>query len=227
MDTILVVGINGAIGKTVAVLFTEKGMKCLGTTSRRDAIPDNAKNLFYLDLQDDSSITMLQKRLPKLDGIIFCAGFEPQRSLIETDTAHHHKMMDIHVSGPMFIVQSLREKIKKGGAIIFISSVAAQKGSYDPSYAIAKAAIIGMTRTFAKELSVDKIRVNAIAPGLVRGTPVHKRMTIAFRENHLQNSLLQQLTTTQDCAAAIYFLYTQKQMTGQLVHINGGQYFGN
>lgn len=227
METILVVGINGAIGKAVADLFVEKGIKCLGTTSRKAKASLAGKDLFYLDLEDHSSITDLKKELPALNGIVFCAGFEPQCSLAETDTEHHRKMMDIHVTGPLFVVQSLKEKIRKGGAVIFISSVSAQKGSYDPSYAIAKSAVGGMTRTFARELAGDKIRVNAIAPGLVKGTPVHKRMTAGFRENHLQNTLLQQLTTTKDCAEAIYFLYTQKQVTGQLVHINGGQYFGN
>ncbi len=227
METILVVGIYGGIGKAVADLFAEKGIHCLGTSSRKNQVPAASKDIFYLDLQDHASINTLKKDLPKLDGIVFCAGIEPQRSLAETDAAHHQQMMDIHVTGPLFVVQALREKIRKNGSIIFISSVAAQKGSYDPSYAIAKSAVGGMTRTLAKELAADKIRVNAIAPGLVKGTTVHKRMTPDFREKHLQNTLLQQLTTTQDCAEVIYFLYTQKQVTGQMVHINGGQYFGN
>ncbi len=227
METILVVGINGAIGRAVAKLFTEKGIKCIGTSSQKVQISAASKELFYLDLQDHSSITSLKKDFPMLNGIVFCAGFEPQHSLIETFPAHHQKMMDLHVSGPLFVVQSLKEKLKKGSAIIFISSIAAQKGSYDPSYSIAKSAVGGMTRTLAKELAIDKIRVNAIAPGLIKGTPVYKRMTPDFREHHLQNTLFQKLTTTKDCAETIYFLYTQKQVTGQLVNINGGQYFGN
>lgn len=223
----MVIGINGAIGETVADLFSGKDIRCLGTTSRKDKIKAANKTLFYLDLENFSSIVDLQKSIPMLNGIVFCAGVEPQYSLSETDMVHHRKMMDIHVTGPLFVVKSLKEKIKKGGAIIFISSVAAKKGSYDPSYAIAKLAVEGMTKTLAKELAVDRIRVNAIAPGLVKGTPVHKRMTPDFRENHLKQTLLQQLATTKDCAEAIYFLYTQKLVTGQLVHINGGQYFGN
>ncbi|MDP1974007.1 MAG: SDR family oxidoreductase, partial [Sediminibacterium sp.] len=84
-----------------------------------------------------------------------------------------------------------------------------------------------MTRTLANELSAKKIRVNAIAPGLVKDTPVHKGMTPDVKEKHLKQTLLNQLTTASDCAEAIYFLFTQQQMTGQVVHINGGQYFGN
>lgn len=227
METILLVGINGAIGNAVSELLVQNGIKCIGTTSKKTDPAVKKKDLFYMDLGDPDSIIALQKTIPQVNGMVFCAGYEPQVSLTETTASHHRKMMDIHVSGPLFVVQSLRSKIKKGGGIIFISSVAAQKGSYDPSYAIAKSAVDGMTRTLARELAKDKIRVNAIAPGLVKGTPVHKRMTPDFRENHLNNTLLQQLTTTTDCAEGIYFLLKQKQVTGQVLHINGGQYFGN
>lgn len=224
MDTILVVGINGAIGKAVAQYFTAQGYKCIGTSSKKLA---GKKALLFLDLQNPQSIADLAKSVPKLAGIIFCAGLKPSANLANTTLAHHQQMMQLHVSGPLFVVQALEHKVKKNGAVVFISSIAAQKGSYDPSYAIAKSAVIGMTRTLANELSEKKIRVNAIAPGLVKDTPVDKGMSPDFRQKHLKQTLLQQLTTATDCAEAIYFLFTQQQMTGQVVHINGGQYFGN
>lgn len=227
METILIVGINGSIGNAVATFFTEKGIRCLGTSSRKDFLKSKVSGMFFLDLTDFESILALNSKLPSLSAIVFCSGLEPSCSLNETDTKHHYNMMNIHVSGPLFVVQALKGKIKKGGSIIFISSIAAQKGSYDPSYAIAKSAVGGMTRTLAIELATSLIRVNAIAPGLVKNSPVHKRMTPDFRVKHLKKTLLKKLTTSNDCAQAIYFLYTQKQVTGQLVHINGGQYFGN
>lgn len=224
METILLVGINGAIGKAVYDLFTKKGIRCLGTSS---GIASKSKKTFYLNLEEPDSIIRLKKVLPQLNGIVFCAGFEPQLSLAETSFTHHKKMFDIHITGPLFVVKALSQKIKKGGSVIFISSVAAQKGSYDPSYAIAKSGVNGMTKTLAKELAPRKIRVNAISPGLVKGTPVHRRMTEDFKENHVKNTLLHRLATVEDCAEGIFFLFTQKQITGQLIHINGGQYFGN
>jgi 3-oxoacyl-[acyl-carrier protein] reductase len=127
----------------------------------------------------------------------------------------------------LFVVKAIQNKVKKNGSILFISSIATKKGSYDPSYAIAKSAVNGMTITLANELVAKPIRVNAIAPGLVKDSPVHKGMTADFREKHLKQTLLNKLTTTADCAEAIYFLFSQHQMTGQVVHINGGQYFGN
>lgn len=227
MDTVLIVGINGAIGNATARFFKEQGFHCIGTTSNMQQCNAASSDLLYLDFNNQDSIVGLTKKLPALSGIIFCAGVKPSTNLTDTTLAHHQLMLNMHVSGPLFVVKALQQKVKKNGAIVFISSIAAQKGSYDPSYAIAKSAVTGMTRTLANELSAKKIRVNAIAPGLVKDTPVHKGMTPDFREKHLKQTLLQQLTTATDCAEAIYFLFTQKQMTGQVVHINGGQYFGN
>jgi 3-oxoacyl-[acyl-carrier protein] reductase len=227
METILIVGIQGSIGRAVSALFSGHGIECIGTTSRKMNPSLDQKRLLFVDLEEQNSIEALASKVPPLSGIVFCGGIEPQRALNDTNRAHHLKMMDIHVSGPLMMVRCLKGKLARGGCIIFISSVAAQRGSYDPSYAIAKAAVGGMTKTLARELSADEIRVNAIAPGLIEETPVYERMTLDFRQKHMNESLTKRLTTTADCADAIYFLYTQKQITGQVLHINGGQYFAN
>ncbi|MFY8025112.1 MAG: SDR family NAD(P)-dependent oxidoreductase [Sediminibacterium sp.] len=227
MDTVLIVGINGAIGNATARFYREQGFRCIGTTSKVQQRNTESLDLLYLDLNNQDSIVGLAKKMPALSGIIFCAGVKPSTNLADTTLAHHQLMLNMHVSGPLFVVQSLQKKLKKNGAIVFISSIAAQKGSYDPSYAIAKSAVIGMTRTLANELAPKNIRVNAIAPGLVKDTPVDKGMTADFRAKHLKQIILNKLTTAKDCAEAIYYLFSQKQMTGQVVHVNGGQYFGN
>jgi 3-oxoacyl-[acyl-carrier protein] reductase len=234
MDTVLVVGINGAIGKAVAEIFSAKGFHCIGTSNKKQrqvkktvSAKKNGSDILYLDLQDSQSITDLASKLPTLAGIIFCAGVKPSKNLADTTLEHHQEMMNLHVTGPLFVVKAIQNKVKKNGSILFISSIATKKGSYDPSYAIAKSAVNGMTITLANELVAKPIRVNAIAPGLVKDSPVHKGMTADFREKHLKQTLLNKLTTTADCAEAIYFLFSQHQMTGQVVHINGGQYFGN
>lgn len=207
-----------------ASYFGGRGYRCLGTTSRRDAVSGDT---FFLDLEDIASASALVELIPQIQALIFCTGYEPSRSLSETDRLHHKKMLDIHVTGPLFVVKALQQKIRRGGSVIFISSVAAQNGSYDPSYAIAKAATGGMVRTLARELAPAGIRVNAIAPGLVADTRVYNGMTADFRERHLNQIPLKKLTSVADCAEAIFFLCMQQQINGQTLHLNGGQYFGN
>jgi NAD(P)-dependent dehydrogenase (short-subunit alcohol dehydrogenase family) len=61
---------------------------------------------------------------------------------------------------------------------------------------------------------------------LVEDSPVFNGMTADFKEKHINNTLNKRLATADDCAAAISFLLTQEHITGQAIHINGGQYFG-
>jgi 3-oxoacyl-[acyl-carrier protein] reductase len=223
MKTYLIVGGNGTIGKELAQRLLSKG-NTVYTTSRNK---NNFHHTIQLDLESDVSIEKLEHLKLKFDGIIFTAGYEPQQSLLEMTKEHQLKMIQIHLTGPINTVKVLLSKLNENSSIVFISSIAAYKGSYDPIYATVKGALLSLTRTFAVEFSKYKINVNCIAPGLIENSPVFNRMTQDFREKHISNTLDKKLATSDDCAEAIYFLLHQKHITGQTLHINGGQYFGN
>jgi 3-oxoacyl-[acyl-carrier protein] reductase len=222
LKTYLVVGASGSIGTKITELLKANNHQVIKGTSKKN----NQADALYLDLTDYSSITKLNEFTTPLDGIIFAAGYEPKQSIIEMSLEHQNKMLQIHVTGPLNTVKALLKNLKENAAIVFISSIAANKGSYDPMYATAKGATISLSRTLAVELSKYKVRVNCISPGLVEGSPVFNGMTPDFREKHINNTLNKRLATTDDCAAAINFLLTQEHITGQIIHINGGQYFG-
>jgi 3-oxoacyl-[acyl-carrier protein] reductase len=224
LKTYLVVGASGSIGTKITELLRANKHQVIKGTSKK--AEDNQIDSLYLDLTDYSSITKLNEYNTPLDGIIFAAGYEPKQSIIEMSMEHQNKMLQIHVTGPLNTVKALLKNLKEHAAIVFISSIAANKGSYDPIYATAKGAVISLSRTLAVELSKHKIRVNCISPGLVEDSPVFNGMTADFREKHINNTLNKRLATADDCAAAINFLLTQEHITGQVIHINGGQYFG-
>lgn len=225
MKTYLVVGASGSIGTKITELLKANKHQVIKGTSKK--AEDNQIDSLYLDLTDYSSITKLNEyNTPPLDGIIFAAGYEPKQSIIEMSMEHQNKMLQIHVTGPLNTVKALLKNLKEESSVVFISSIAAYKGSYDPMYATAKGATISLCHTLAVELSKHKIRVNCISPGLVEGSPVFNGMTADFREKHINNTLNKKLATADDCAAAINFLLTQEHITGQVIHINGGQYFG-
>jgi NAD(P)-dependent dehydrogenase (short-subunit alcohol dehydrogenase family) len=77
----------------------------------------------------------------------------------------------------------------------------------------------------ARELA-PKVRVNAIAPGLVKDSPVYNRMTQDFKERHINASLTKTLLTEKDLTDMFITLISQKNLNGQIIHLNGGQYFG-
>lgn len=110
------------------------------------------------------------------------------------------------------------------GSIVFMSSVSALKGnSGQTAYAASKAAMIGLTRSLAREVGRFGIRVNCLAPGLIDG-----EMVQAIPEAHLkamrQNIPLRRLGRTQDVARAVAFLAGEESgyLTGQTLVLDGG-----
>ena len=217
---ILVIGGSGSIGSTLIKKLKENNIECISTHTG----PKNNK-YHYFDFYSDKSYNDLRKLLPMIDGIIFTSGYEPKLNLEDLTKDHALKMFNIHILGPMFLLKKLKEKLNENSSIIFISSVAAFKGSYDPTYSAAKGAINSLTKTLAKDLA-PKVRVNAIAPGLIYKSKVYNMMTPDFRKKHLKSSILNKYLTADECADAIIFLLSNNHITGEILQLNGGQYFG-
>jgi 3-oxoacyl-[acyl-carrier protein] reductase len=200
--------------------LTADGWVCVRTTS--SAAPD--PGWLHLDLGKTGSVVRSLADLPPLDAVVVAAGMEPQKSLEEATPDHLYTMFDVHVLGPMLALKAARPALRSGAGTVLISSVAAYRGSYDPAYAAAKGAVVSLTRSLARAWAPD-VRVNALAPSLVEGTPVYEGMTEDFRENHRESTPLD-LATPGEVADAVRFLVGHQRLTGVVMHMNGGQYFG-
>lgn len=220
MKHALLVGARGTVGSETQKILEKQGYIVIDSSSKE------GRSDVYLDLTKQESIESLPEQLPELDALIIVAGKEPQQSLEELNWMHLQEMIAIHYSGPLWLIKQLKNKMKKNSGIVLISSVAANKGSYDPAYASLKSAVNGLVRTLSKELAPD-ISVCGIAPGLIEGSPVYKRMTDDFKDKHLNANINKKLLKAEEVAEAIFFLINQKQLTGQILHMNGGQYYGN
>jgi 3-oxoacyl-[acyl-carrier protein] reductase len=217
----IVVGASGFIGNSIYSALKEKDSSVVGTASRLNA----HKSFMTLDLTNRESIKQFAESIDSVECLIIAAGKEPQYSLDELTEDHLEKMISIHYSGPLWLIKKLKEKFNPGSSIIFCSSVAAFKGSYDPSYSSLKGAINSLVRTLARELAPN-VRVNAIAPGLVENSPVYNRMTSDFRDKHRKASLNQTLLSENELTHMLMTMMEQKNLNGQIIHLNGGQYFG-
>ncbi|MCR9155246.1 MAG: SDR family oxidoreductase [Bacteroidetes bacterium] len=217
----IVVGATGFIGQSIYKELKQLGYQVIGTSTKGS----KEENLEPLDLSDRKSITAFAERFEKVDNLIIAAGREPQSSLMELEEAHLEKMIAIHYAGPLWLIKHLQAKFSSEASILFCSSVAAYKGSYDPTYASLKGAVNSLVRTLARELA-PKVRVNAIAPGLVKDSPVYNRMTQDFRERHANASLTKTLLTEKELTDMFITMISQKNLNGQIIHLNGGQYFG-
>jgi 3-oxoacyl-[acyl-carrier protein] reductase len=116
-----------------------------------------------------------------------------------------------------------------GGSIINVTSIAARHGGGPGAvlYAAAKGFVSTMTRGHAKELVKDRIRVNAVAPGVIM-TPFHERFsTPQMLEGFKATIPMNRIGMPDECAGAFLFLASEKMsgyMTGQILEVNGGQY---
>ncbi|GAA4373106.1 SDR family oxidoreductase [Actinomadura verrucosospora] len=214
----LVIGGLGAIGGAVARRLGGAGWECL--VASRSPRAD-----IGLDIEDEASVVAAAAACPPLDALVVATNLEPSASLAELTGRHATAMFATHVTGPLLFIRSARHLLAKGSSIVFLSSPAAYRGSYDPCYAAAKGATIALVRTLAKELAPD-VRVNALSPSIVEDSPVARRMTPDFRARHREASLLERTLSMDECADAVVFLVSHPHVTGATLHLNGGEFLG-
>jgi 3-oxoacyl-[acyl-carrier protein] reductase len=117
----------------------------------------------------------------------------------------------------------------RGGSIINVTSVAARHGGGPGAflYAGSKGFVSTATRGLAKELVGDRIRVNAVAPGVIQ-TPFHDRYsTPQMLESFKATIPMARIGTPEECVGAFLFLASETlsgYVTGQIIEVNGGQY---
>lgn len=115
-----------------------------------------------------------------------------------------------------------------GGCIINVSSIAARNGASAGGsiYAGAKAFVAAFTKTIARELAPDRIRVNCVSPGTIH-TAFHERFSDAAKREAARKTIpLQRLGLADDCSGAFLFLASEAAsgyVTGQAIEVNGGQ----
>lgn len=169
----------------------------------------------------------------RIDILINNAGALVQRVPIEEITDElFDNVVYLNVRSAMMCTAAAVAAMRKqgqGGAVINVTSVAARHGGGAGAslYAGSKGFVSTMTRGLAKELVKDKIRVNAVAPGVIT-TPFHERFsTPQMLEGFKATIPMNRLGTAEECAGAFVYLASEEMsgyVTGQIIEVNGGQY---
>lgn len=174
---ILVTGASSGIGKAIAVACARMGATVVATARNLERLnetlslfPDGEHKVIAADLTKAKEIETLVNELPKLDGIVHCAGVGsrvPCKNITSGDIDHVFKP---NVEAPI-ILQSVilsNKKINKSASIVFIASRAAASPSIGNAiYSASKGAIISYSKCLALELSPRMIRVNCICPAMI------------------------------------------------------------
>jgi 2-hydroxycyclohexanecarboxyl-CoA dehydrogenase len=169
--------------------------------------------------------------LPPVGALANIAGVASPTPFLEVDLKEWYRVLDINLTGTFLICRAfLPQMIENGyGRIVNMSSVSAQQGggvfSKTP-YSAAKAGILGLTRSLAREMAPHQITVNAVSPGVV-ATDIRAGATDAENEAKLAAAVpLGRQGTAEDMAALFVWLSSEdaSYITGCTHNINGGSY---
>lgn len=228
-NNIIIVGASSSVGSSVVSKFRSPSNHIIASYfSKQNIKPEKNICPLKLDLKRNKSIENFIKEIrlavSHVETLIFLAGILPGKNLNAYSLADIEKVMTINFTGQVKVIKGILPLFNSSSQIIMISSIAAQKGSYDPIYAASKGAILSFVKSLASEFG--GIRVNAIAPGLIEDSTMCKEMSVPRRELHRQQTFQKQLLSISDLAEVIYDISQKhwKHMNGACIDLNGGQY---
>ena len=229
--TALVTGGAGGIGTAVCRALARDGYRvAVGYHTSKDKAELLARELggaaVYGDVGDPASVEAMFAEIGEIDLLVNNAGVAHYGLITDLTYNDWRALMRVNLDGAFLCCRAAVPGMvrKKAGNIIIISSMWGQVGaSCEAAYSASKAALCGMTKALAKELAPSGVRVNCIAPGVVR-TPMLKDFTEADLENLRLETPLERLGEPEDVAELVSYVASEKArfLTGQVIGLNGG-----
>jgi 3-oxoacyl-[acyl-carrier protein] reductase len=171
--------------------------------------------------------------LAPITGLVVSAGIVSQTPLLEISSAEFAKVMDVNVLGVQNVMAPIARNMianSVNGSLVVLASVAAYNGGGfmgRGAYSASKAALLGLVRSYARELATHKIRVNTVAPGATE-TPMTESLSADARSKILAQTLGNRFLESEEIVSVINYLLSEEStaLNGQVLHANGGSYFG-
>jgi 3-oxoacyl-[acyl-carrier protein] reductase len=176
----------------------------------------------------ERTVSDTAKRLGRLDILVANAGISIDALLLRLKDDDLTKTFAVNVTGAVACARAAIKTMMRArtGRIVFMSSVVGEMGNAgQTAYAASKAALLGVTKSIAREYASRGITVNAVTPGYIE-TDMTRALTEEQRQAMLSGVPLGRPGTVTDIAAAVVFLSSDEAayITGQVLRVNGGMY---
>ena len=231
---VLVTGASRGIGLEVAKLFSKEGYKVIGTSrgdfNLGDLIGDSSAMSVQLDLMSKESINDLFEDLKSKDTLpsvlINNAGITKDQLFLRMKDKDWDEVIETNLNGLFRVTKAFIKPMVKNkfGRVINISSVAGLMGnSGQVNYSSSKSAMVGFSRSLAKELGSRNITSNVVAPGFIE-TDMTTFLNDDEKVEVSKNIPMKRFGTVEDVAKCIVFLASDKAnyITGQIISVDGG-----
>jgi 3-oxoacyl-[acyl-carrier protein] reductase len=240
----LVTGASRGIGRAIALDLAANGADvvvnyagneaaALEVVGRIEALGRSAvavKGNVASSADVDAMVTGTLERFGKIDILVNNAGITRDNLLMRMKEEEFDDVIATNLKGVFNCIKAVTRPMMKqrSGRIINISSVVGAVGNPgQANYVAAKAGVIGMTKSVARELASRGITVNCVAPGFI-GTDMTNKLSDEMKESLLKQIPLGTLGSPEQIAKVVRFLASEdaSYMTGQTLHVDGGMYMG-
>lgn len=235
----LITGASRGIGAATVKKFAKEHAIVYATARNEGCIDQMCQELgeqyqtkvipIYFDVTDEnaakSAIMTIKKQQGRLDVLVNNAGIMQDALIGMVSKSLMQEIFEVNVFAVMNMIQLANKLMsrQKSGSIINISSIVGVEGNAGQLvYSASKGAVAALTKTAAKELAVNNIRVNAIAPGMI-DTDIFRSIGEEKMQMHLEHIRLGRLGKPEDVANAIAFLASDdaEYITGQILGVDG------
>jgi 3-oxoacyl-[acyl-carrier protein] reductase len=222
----LVTGASRGIGHAIAEELRRLGANVVGTSTTEEGA--RKVNGRVLDVRNAEQCEALVKELGEVAILVNNAGITRDNLALRMKDAEWDEVIQTNLQAVFRLSRAVMRGMMKArwGRIINITSVVGASGNAgQANYAAAKAGVVGMTKSLARELGSRNITVNCVAPGFI-DTDMTRALSDEQKKALVANIPLGRLGTPQDVAAAVAYLASPggDYVTGAVLHVNGGMY---
>ncbi|MFN3871079.1 MAG: 3-oxoacyl-[acyl-carrier-protein] reductase [Aquificaceae bacterium] len=239
---VLITGSTRGIGRSIAEFLAKAGAQVVITGRDSQRAQEIAKEIgerfqvqtlgVAMDMANQESIKEAYSKIEKewggVDILVNNAGITKDKLFLRMSLEDWEEVIRVNLTGTFLITSLCVKGMLKArwGRIINISSVVGFMGNVGQvNYSSTKSALIGFTKSLAKELASRNITVNAIAPGFIE-TDMTAVLNEEIKQSYLKNIPLGRFGKPEDVAGVVLFLCSAyaDYITGEVIHVNGGMY---